>query len=77
MKYAKIAFIGLLFLAAAPQPAHAYIDPGTAGLLLQAIIGGAIGALFTIRIYWQRIKTFLGLSEKPEDKQTQRDQTDE
>lgn len=77
MKYAKIAFIGLLLPVAVSQPAHAYIDPGTAGLLLQALIGGAVGALFVIRLYWQKIKTLLGLSKKPEGKQAQRDQTDD
>ncbi|MCK4867756.1 MAG: hypothetical protein KAT39_06885 [Alphaproteobacteria bacterium] len=63
-------------LVAVTPPAHAYIDPGTAGLLLQAIIGGIVGALFTIRIYWQKIKLFLGLEKKIEDKKAQRDQTD-
>lgn len=77
MKYAKITSMGLLFLVAIPMPAHAYIDPGTAGLLLQAIIGGAVGALFTIRIYWQKIKPFLGLSEKSENKKAQQGQADD
>ncbi len=76
MKYAKVTLIGLLMLVAITLPAHAYIDPGTAGLLLQAIIGGIVGALFTIRIYWHKIKIFLGLEKKIEDKQAQRDQTD-
>lgn len=76
MNYAKVTLIGLLMLVAVTSPAHAYIDPGTAGLLLQAIIGGIVGALFTIRIYWQKIKIFLGLEKKIEDKQAQRDQTD-
>jgi hypothetical protein len=76
MKYTKVTLIGLLMLVAVTPPAHAYIDPGTAGLLLQAIIGGIIGALFTIRIYWHKIKIFLGLEKKIEDKQAQRDQTD-
>lgn len=67
-------------LIAVVPPAHAYIDPGTAGLLLQAIIGGVVGTAFAIRMYWQKIKTFLGLSEKPEDKEdtrAQQDQTDD
>lgn len=75
MKYAHIALMGILFLAAVSRPAHAYIDPGTAGLLLQAIIGGAVGTLFAIRIYWQKIKKFFGLRTETEIKPDQRDQT--
>ncbi|MCK5274405.1 MAG: hypothetical protein KAR37_07150 [Alphaproteobacteria bacterium] len=47
---------GLLLLSAFPGTAHAYIDPGTAGMVLQAIIGGIVGALFVVRLYWQKLK---------------------
>jgi len=77
MKYIKIVSAGLLLSVIIIQPAHAYIDPGTAGLLLQAIIGGVVGALFTIRIYWQKIKTLIGFSSKTESQTALRDQTDD
>lgn len=47
---------GLLLLSAFPGTAYAYIDPGTAGMALQAIIGGIVGALFVFRLYWQKLK---------------------
>jgi hypothetical protein len=50
---------GLLLLSAFPSTAYAYIDPGTAGMALQAIIGGVVGALFVVRLYWQKIKRIL------------------
>jgi hypothetical protein len=40
--------------------AHAYLDPGTGSILLQAIIGGVASGLFIVRIYWRKIKSFLG-----------------
>jgi uncharacterized membrane-anchored protein YitT (DUF2179 family) len=40
--------------------AHAYLDPGTGSILLQAIIGGVASGLFITRIYWRKIKSFLG-----------------
>jgi hypothetical protein len=40
--------------------AHAYLDPGTGSILLQAIIGGVASGLFIMRMYWRKIKSFLG-----------------
>lgn len=37
-------------------PAHAYIDPGTGGMLLQLLLGGVAGALVIVKLYWYRIK---------------------
>ena len=33
-----------------------YLDPGSASVLLQLIIGAIAGALLTIKIYWQKFK---------------------
>ena len=38
--------------------AHAYLDPGTGSIILQAIVG-AFAAFFTsIYIFWARVKNF-------------------
>jgi len=39
---------------------YAYLDPGTGSIILQAVIGVLVGALFAIKIFWGRIKSFLG-----------------
>ncbi len=39
-------------------PAYAYIDPGTAGIILQAIIGGSVAALALFANFWCNIKAF-------------------
>ena len=39
---------------------HAYLDAGTGSIILQAVIGGLVGALFAIKLFWGRIKSFLG-----------------
>jgi len=41
------------------EPAYAYIDPGSAGLLLQAIIGAIAAGAVALKIYWRRIVAFL------------------
>ena len=52
---ALLAFCCLLF----PPPTYAYIDPGTGSYLVQVVIAGLLGVLFSLKIYWARIKTFL------------------
>lgn len=39
----------------------AYIDPGTGSIILQAIIGGLVGAAIAVKLFWHRILKFLGL----------------
>lgn len=42
--------------------AHAYIDPGTGALMVQAAIGAAATALVTIKYWWTKvISTFRGM----------------
>jgi len=57
--------IALLAIAATmgalltPGSAHAYLDPGTGSIVLQALIGGIVAAAAFARIYWRRIKNFI------------------
>jgi len=41
------------------QAIHAYIDPGTGSLVLQAVIGVLVGAFVAIGLFWNRIKAFV------------------
>jgi hypothetical protein len=50
---------GLFLLVTFPSTAHAYIDPGTGAMLIQGLIGGIVGGLFIIRMYWQKLKSFI------------------
>jgi hypothetical protein len=36
----------------------AYIDPGTGSLVLQVVVGAAVGLMVTAKLYWVRIKDF-------------------
>jgi Na+/proline symporter len=49
---AALAVVVLLIAA----PAYAYIDPGSGGMLVQLLTGGAAGALILARLYWRRFK---------------------
>lgn len=49
-------FAASFLLAAVPGEAQAYIDPGTGGMLLQLMLGGFVGLLIILKLYWQRLK---------------------
>ncbi len=61
--------LGILTCLAFTSKAHAYIDPGTGSLMLQALIGGVAGGLFMIKIYWRRLKEMFA-GGKPEHDQS-------
>jgi hypothetical protein len=41
------------------QVLHAYIDPGTGSIVLQAVIGALVGGFVAIGLFWNRIKAFV------------------
>ncbi len=41
------------------SPAYAYLDPGTGSMIIQMAIAGFLSALFTIKMYWYRIKSVI------------------
>ncbi len=56
-KAATLPLLGIvvLLLVISERPAEAYIDPGTASYLFQVIAGAALGVVFLLRTYWQRL----------------------
>tara|TARA_B100000035_G_C20902270_1_gene509971 strand:- start:543 stop:743 length:201 start_codon:yes stop_codon:yes gene_type:complete len=55
--YLKLISLSLL-ICIFHTSAHAYIDPGVGSIILQAIIGAIAATSLTIKIYWQKIKSF-------------------
>ena len=37
------------------KEAHAYIDAGSAGLMLQMLLATLIGGLFALKVFWHNI----------------------
>lgn len=52
---AALLFIGLV------GPAYAYVDPGSGSLLLQILIAFAVGFMFYLRKFRQKVAEFLNL----------------
>ena len=41
------------------QPrAYAYLDPGTGSYLIQVLLGIGLGAAFSVKVFWGKIKAF-------------------
>ncbi|OGP07777.1 MAG: hypothetical protein A2048_03385 [Deltaproteobacteria bacterium GWA2_45_12] len=51
-------FILILSIFLLPSTAHAYLDPGTGSMILQIVVGSVLAAVYTVKVYWQKIKAF-------------------
>jgi hypothetical protein len=47
------------------QLAYGYLDPGTGSYILQLLIGGLLGGLFAVGLFWKRVLAFLKRVSKP------------
>ena len=64
----ELSLIGIAILLVTPGDALAYVDPGTGSYLFQLLIAGGLAGVYTLRRYWDGLKTLLtrngGRSEK-------------
>ena len=49
----------ILWLLTFPRPVHAYVDPGTGSYFIQLVVGGFLGLLYMLKVYWNRIRNFV------------------
>jgi hypothetical protein len=61
MKYMAVVLGLVVAILLAPLPAHAYIDPNSGSLMLQAILGGAAGLAVFVRLYWHKLVRMIRL----------------
>ena len=47
-----------------PINAEAYLDPGTGSMMLQVILGGIAAVGVAIKLYWHKLRVFLGGGRK-------------
>lgn len=62
--------IAALSLGAATSTAQAYLDPGTGSMILQVILGGVAGIALAGKLYWQRLRSMLGIKPRDDDKES-------
>jgi hypothetical protein len=49
----------LLISPATLQLAYGYLDPGTGSYIIQLLVGGLLGGLFAIGLFWKRVIAFV------------------
>jgi len=54
----KIIFVTLIFNFFFINHAFAYLDPGTGGIILQALLGAIAAAASYCAFYWNKVKNF-------------------
>jgi hypothetical protein len=57
---AQISVYSVIFYFALAKPIYAYIDPGSGSYFLQLLIAGLLAGLYTLKIYWAKVRGFLG-----------------
>ena len=65
MRKTRTALGSVLLLVASlmlvsERTALAYLDAAAGGLILQFVIGGAVAALVTLRLFWGRVANSIG-----------------
>lgn len=63
MKFLFYTILLILLFVFDSHQAQAYLDPGSGSFLFQIIVGGLLSALFAIKLYFRKIKSFF--SKKP------------
>ena len=53
----KVIFLFIFYVITAKR-AYAYLDPGSGSFMFQLLVGAILGGLFTIKIYFKKIKLF-------------------
>jgi hypothetical protein len=69
MRFISVAlFVAMvLFVSELSGTAHAYLDPGTGSMALQLILGGIVGGLTLMKLYWRRVKAFVLRRQKDDN----------
>lgn len=64
-----VLLLGVTFVLY-PPTVHAYLDPGTGSMVVQAMVAAFFAFFLAIKVYWRRIKLFFTalFSTSPEDK---------
>jgi len=56
--FAKVGIFIFTFFTFFSNNSYAYLDPGTGSYFFQLIIAVLLGGLFSIKLFWNKIKNF-------------------
>lgn len=66
-RYFRLTASASVLAVAFTTPAYAYLDPGTASIVLQSIVAAFAAGAATIGIYWNKIRGLFGSKSKQSD----------
>jgi hypothetical protein len=58
-KMCRFALATLALLTLLPRLVLGYLDPGSGSMLLQVLLGGVVGLIVIVKIYWNNILSIL------------------
>ena len=47
--------------------ANAYVDPASGSYIIQLLVGFAMAAALSVKVFWSRIKSFFSRSAEPDN----------
>lgn len=61
--------VATLMVVLTAAPAYAYVDPGSASMFFQILIGTLLGAVVAVKVYWNKLKSLFrrDISQKNSD----------
>jgi|TARA_B100000902_G_scaffold291397_1_gene277724 hypothetical protein len=60
----KILIINFIYLLVTFSSAHAYLDPGTGSIIVQALLGLLAAIAVALRLYWHKFLKLIGIRKK-------------
>ncbi len=66
----SVMFLAIVAVAILVEDCAAYIDPSTGSYVLQILLAGLLGALFTVKMFWRRIVSYFKKSSAKEADQS-------
>jgi hypothetical protein len=64
-RFLPLLVLLLLISPVTLQLAYGYLDPGTGSYIIQLLVGGLLGGLFAIGLFWKRVIAFVKRPFRP------------
>tara|TARA_B100001057_G_scaffold313494_1_gene313645 strand:+ start:177 stop:401 length:225 start_codon:yes stop_codon:yes gene_type:complete len=60
----KVLIFNFIYLFLTFSSAHAYLDPGTGSIIVQAILGLLAAIAVALKLYWHKFLKLIGIRKK-------------
>lgn len=60
----KVVILNFIYLFLTISSAHAYLDPGTGSIIVQALLGLLAAIAVALKLYWHKFLKLIGVRKK-------------